>query len=317
MNEFERRLDLPNGKLTCIDLETLQVNLGFRCNKSCSHCHVQAGPDRTESMTWETMKAIISLADAMTPSLVDLTGGAPEMNPHLGEFIETLREAGHRVQARTNLTALLEPWGEQFIQIYSDHGVKLVASLPCYEAAEVDSVRGDGTFDDSVVALQRLNEAGYGRGGELELDLVFNPEGAFLPPEQSMLEGVFHEKLKREHGIVFDSLITIANMPVGRFTEHLKLNGMYEEYMELLRETYNPETRGNLMCRHQLSVGWDGALFDCDFNLALGMPMAGAPNVSDPGLDLKELRDRRIVTGVHCFGCTAGQGSSCSGALSG
>jgi radical SAM/Cys-rich protein len=261
------------------------------------------------------MEAVIKQADIKQPDLVDITGGAPEMNQYLGRFVSGLRGHGHRVQVRTNLTVLLGFEWDGFIQMYRENGVKLVASLPCYEEAEVDSVRGDGTFDDSIRVLQELNEASYGIDDRLQLDLVFNPEDAFLPPNQSNLEGVFKSKLKEEYGVVFNHLITITNMPVGRFADKLSNDGTIETYMGLLRETYNPNTLDGLMCRAQVSVDYDGTLYDCDFNLANKLPIPGKPNVKDPSLDLDTLDKRVIVTGSHCFGCTAGEGSSCGGAL--
>lgn len=301
--------------MRCKGIDTIQVNLGYLCNKTCAHCHIRAGPDRTEVMEWETMKAIIEHANKMKPGLVDITGGAPEMNPHLEKFVSTLTKAGHRVQVRTNLTVLLDSEWDRFIQIYRENGVKLVASLPCYEAAEVDSVRGEGTFDESVVILKDLNKAGYGVEDNLQLDLVFNPEDAFLPPNQLNLEEVFKSKLMEDFGVVFNHLITITNMPVGRFEDKLRDEGNLEKYMDLLRETYNPGTLDGLMCRTQVSVDYDGMLYDCDFNLANKMPIPNKPNIKDPELDLTSLDDRVIVTGFHCFGCTAGEGSSCGGAL--
>ena len=266
-------------------------------------------------MNWETMQAIIKYADLLKPSLVDITGGAPEMNPHLRHFVSKLTKHGHKVQVRTNLTVLLEGERDDIIRMYRENGVKIVASLPCYEAAEVDSVRGDGTFDDSVLILKELNKAGYGIEEELQLDLVFNPEDAFLPPNQSNLETVFKKRLTDDFGIVFNHLMTITNMPVGRFEDKLKAEGNLENYMGLLKETFNPETLRGLMCLNQISVDFDGTLHDCDFNLANKMPLQGKPNIKDPELDLTSLPNRLIVTGNHCFGCTAGEGSSCGGAL--
>lgn len=299
-----------------VSLDILQVNVGLRCNKECSHCHVEAGPDRSEEMSQETMSRLVELADALSPSLVDITGGAPELNPNIRWLIRALREHDHRVQLRTNLTALL--LDASLLRFFAEHGVKLVASLPCYEAAEVDSVRGDGTFNESIGVLKMLNEAGYGVMPSLELDLVFNPEADFLPPAQSSLEETYHRKLMEDYGVEFSHLITITNMPIGRFRENLIEAGRYDGYMEVLRESYNPETLGALMCRHQLNVNWDGTVFDCDFNLALGIPMnTEITNINDPRIDAGKLLDREIALGNHCYGCTAGQGSSCGGALTG
>jgi radical SAM/Cys-rich protein len=303
------------SQLRCKGINTIQVNLGYLCNKACAHCHIRAGPDRVEVMGWETMRAIIEHADKIKPSLVDITGGAPEMNPYLDRFVSELTKHGHLVQVRTNLTVLLDDDRKKYIQMYRENGVKLVASLPCYEAAEVDSVRGDGTFDESVGVLKDLNIAGYGVEERLQLDLVFNPEDAFLPPNQSNLEEVFKLRLMEDFGVVFNHLITITNMTVGRFEDRLRENGTLENYLGLLKETYNPETLDGLMCRTQISVDYDGTLYDCDFNLANKMPISNKPNIKDTSLDLETYGNRVIVTGSHCFGCTAGEGSSCGGAL--
>jgi radical SAM/Cys-rich protein len=301
--------------LRCKEIDTIQVNIGYLCNKECSHCHIRAGPDRTEVMNWDTMQAIIEHANKVKPRLVDITGGAPEMNPHLENFVTELAKKGHNIQVRTNLTVLHDVERNKFIQIYREKDVKLVASLPCYEAAEVDSVRGDGSFDDSVIILKEFNIVGYGVEEDLQLDLVFNPEDAFLPPNQSNLEQVFKLRLKEDFGIVFNHLITITNMPVGRFEDKLREEGTFESYMDMLKETYNPETLDSLMCRTQISVDYDGTLYDCDFNLANKMTLSKKPNIKDSSLDLTSLKNRKIVTDLHCFGCTAGEGSSCGGAL--
>ena len=313
---FSEYVRVYADSLVPVSLDTLQVNVGLRCNKECSHCHVQAGPDREEEMSLETFNRLVEITDSMSPKLVDITGGAPELNPYVREFISMLTGHGHRVQLRTNLTALL--LDESFITFFVSNKVKLVASLPCYEAAEVDSVRGDGTFDDSILALRMLNEVGYGVEPHLELDLVFNPEADFLPPPQDKLEETFHRKLREDFGVEFTHLIVISNMPVGRFRENLVETGKFSGYMSLLRDSFNPETLIALMCRHQLNVNWDGTVYDCDFNLALGLPIiTGIINVNNPDFDHEKLLDREIVLGDHCFGCTAGQGSSCSGALTG
>ena len=297
------------------DVETFQVNLGYLCNKECIHCHIRAGPNRTESMNWDTMKAIVRHADKQNPRYIDITGGSPEMNPYLGDFITELTKHAHSVQVRTNLTVLLDEEREGFIQMYKRNRVKLVASLPCYEDAEVDSVRGDGTFKDSVETLRRLNLAGYGVDDRLQLDLVFNPEDAFLPPNQTNLEKVFKLRLKKDFGLFFNRLITITNMPVGRFEDKLRAEDNLESYMKLLMDNFNQDTLEGLMCRTQISVDYDGTLYDCDFNLANKLPLINKPNINDPSIDLSKLNNRTIITGAHCFGCTAGEGSSCSGAL--
>ncbi len=266
-------------------------------------------------MDSSTIDKLVCLASQMDPSLVDITGGAPEYNPNLRYLMRKLTEHGHPLQVRTNLTILLEPWAQRYIEVYKDHQVKIVASLPCYEAAEVDSVRGEGTFDQSIRVLKELNSTGYGLEEDLVLDLVYNPEGAFLPPKQDRLEQIYREKLQKEHGVFFNNLITITNMPIGRFSEQLLEGGVYNDYRRLLWDSRNPETIQGLMCRHQISMDWKGDLYDCDFNIALGIPVEHALNVGDDQLDLSMLKERRIKIGDHCFGCTAGQGSSCNGAL--
>ena len=299
-----------------VSLDILQLNVGLRCNKECSHCHVQAGPDRDEEMSLVTMVRVVELADQLPPSLVDITGGAPELNPNIRGLVSMLAEGGHSVQLRTNLTALL--LDVSLIGFFAGYGVKLVASLPCYEAGEVDSVRGEGTFNRSIEVLRLLNETGYGVEPGLELDLVFNPEADFLSPPQGSLEETYHRKLLADFDVEFTHLITITNMPIGRFRENLKESGRYNDYMGLLTGSFNPMTLGGLMCRHQLNVDWDGTVYDCDFNLALGLPMkTEITNINDPEFDPLKLLDRKIVYGEHCFGCTAGQGSSCGGALTG
>jgi len=316
MNDFDLKAqEILGSPLTACDIAILQVNVGFRCNNSCVHCHVDANLKRNEMMDWETMLLVLDIAHKIRPELVDITGGAPELNPHLRNFVSALRKARHSVQVRTNLTILLEPSMEGMMEFYGDSGVSVVASLPCYLKPEVDSQRGEGAFEKSIEALKRLNDLGYGLNPELRLDLVYNPEGAFLPPEQSSLETEYRETLSKDYDITFNSVITLTNMPIGRFQRWLRQEKLCEKYDRLLRESFNPQTLDKLMCRHQVEVGWDGRLYDCDFNLALGIPANyGAPtHVRD--FDVDKYSKRRIVTGEHCYGCTAGHGSSCGGAL--
>ena len=313
MNFNEALQDHQDYPLRCYDIENIQVNLGYLCNKECSHCHIRAGPDRTEVMNWKTMQAVIKHADQIHPKIVDITGGAPEMNPNLKKFIVELTKHGHPVQVRTNLIALIER--EDLIQEYKNNSIKLVASLPCYEKAEVDSVRGEGTFSDSINMLKKLNSNGYGTDSKLQLDLVFNPEGSFLPSSQKKLEKAYKTRLQDDFGLVFNNLLTITNMPVGRFEDKLRSDSSLDEYMKLLTDNYNPKTIQMLMCRTQISVDYDGTLYDCDFNLANKIPLKNKPNINDENLDLNDLKNRNIIVGSHCFGCTAGEGSSCSGAL--
>jgi radical SAM/Cys-rich protein len=261
------------------------------------------------------MQLIIDKTDELNPSIIDITGGAPELNPHLKKFVKTIHEHGYPVQVRTNLTILFEPRMEHMITFYRNNGVKLVASFPCYLQKEVDFVRGNGTFKKSIEVLKRLNNVGYGVDPHLKLDLVFNPEGAFLPAPQAILKQEYQVELQKKYGIVFNNLITITNMPIGRFSEFLHQQNLYGIYRQLLRESFNVKTLDRLMCRHQVNIGWDGVLYDCDFNLGLQRPIDyGGPSQIDV-FDVPALSRRRIVTGEHCFGCTAGNGSSCGGAL--
>lgn len=303
-----------NDSLQPISLGIIQVNVGLKCNKECNHCHLRAGPNRTEEMTLETMKRIVELASYFSPSLIDITGGAPEMNQNIKWLITSLKKEGFKVQLRTNLTALRI--NDTLIDFLKENKVKLVASLPCYEEPEVDSVRGLGTFNESIGILKILNKQGYGFKDDLELDLVFNPEADFLSPPQSKLEEIYQIKLKENFDVEFTHLITITNMPIGRFKDKLEAARKYSEYMELLKNSYNPETIKSLMCRHQININWEGIMYDCDFNLALDLPIKGeVVNINNPKFEPDLLLKRDIVFGGHCFGCSAGQGSSCGGAL--
>ena len=316
MNGFEIRLATGACRgLHCTDLLTLQVNLGLLCNQRCRHCHLACSPDRTEIMDWPVMEAILAAAAAVRPSRVDLTGGAPELNPHFRRFVAALADGGLRVQVRTNLTALLEPGQELTAEFLRGHDVDLVASMPCYLAENVDACRGAGAYARSVESIRRLNALGYGVDGGRKLNLVFNPAGPSLPPEPAALEGDYRSQLGERFGVQFTRLLTITNMPIGRFANELERTGRAGGYMQLLRDSYNAGTVPGLMCRRQISVGWDGTLYDCDFNLALGLSVDhGAPD-HIRNFDASALIERQIVTGEHCFGCTAGLGSSCSGSL--
>jgi radical SAM/Cys-rich protein len=316
MNEFEKQISGVCDKgLYSLKIETLQVNLGLQCNQQCNHCHLEASPQRKEMMKWPTMQMVFRAAKSVNPRLIDLTGGAPELNPNFRVFVKALCEEGHRVQVRTNLTVLLEPGMEGLPEFFRDNGVHLVASMPCYLEENVCAQRGRGVYEKSIEAIKRLNGLGYGSESGLPLNLVYNPGGAFLPPPQLDLEKDYRRELGQRFGIAFTHLLTLTNMPLGRFRAELIRKNEEENYLQLLRKSYNPQTVTGLMCRHQISVGWDGTLYDCDFNLALSLPVNhGAPNHirSFRPLDLKM---RRVVTGEHCFACTAGSGSSCGGAL--
>ena len=316
MNNFSQAVCQTIGEdLKSEDVQTIQVNLGLLCNLSCRHCHVEANPKRPEVMTWETMQSVLRLAKALPKARVDLTGGAPELNPFFKDFVSALRESGHQVLVRTNLTVFFEAGQLDTPEFLASQGVHLVASLPCYLDDNVDKQRGGGVYKRSVAALRRLNSLGYGRQPELPLNLVYNPGGAFLPPDQATLEEAYRKELKDRFEVEFSSLLTITNMPMGRFLNDLQRDGEAESYKSLLEDNFNQATLEGLMCRHQICVAWDGFLSDCDFNSALGLSLdKGLPKHIDD-LDPEQLQGRTIVTGEHCFGCTAGCGSSCGGAL--
>jgi len=316
MNNFDQVVrDELGADLESAAVQTIQVNLGLLCNLSCRHCHVEASPQRTENMTWETMQSVLRLAKALPGARVDLTGGAPELNPNFRALVDALLGQGHQVQVRTNLTVFFEAGQGDTPEFLADRGVHLVASLPCYLDDNVDKQRGSGVYKRSVAALRRLNTLGYGRQKTLPLNLVYNPGGAFLPPDQSTLEDAYRRELKERFDVEFSRLLTITNMPMGRFLNDLKRDGQAEVYKHLLADSFNQSTIDGLMCRHQICIAWDGTLADCDFNSVLGLTLAdGLPRHIDE-LDPSALEGRVIVTGEHCFGCTAGCGSSCGGAL--
>jgi len=316
MNQFERMAS--EGKsdgLYSDSIDVMQVNVGLKCNQACAHCHLSASPQNEEMMNWPVMEKVLAIAESAAPGTVDITGGAPELNPHLKRFISELSALGIRSQVRTNLTALLEPGNEDLIDFFRNHKVKLVGSLPCYLEKNVNAQRGKGVYEKSIEAVRRLNATGYGIDPDLQLNFVYNPGAAFLPGDQAALESDYMRELKERFGISFTNLLTITNMPLGRFGEELEKESRLDKYVKLLSDSFNSETLPALMCRHQISIRWDGTLYDCDFNLALNMVMNhGAPDHIDKW-DLEEVIHRRIVTGTHCFGCTAGKGSSCAGAL--
>ena len=317
-NRFEQVLRQHGlGRLRRDATEILQINVGKLCNQSCSHCHVEAGPRRTEVMGERVVERLLELAAASRVRTVDLTGGAPEMNPHFRRLVEGMAALGKQVIARCNLTILLEPGYEWLADYYGRHRVRLICSLPCYTPANVNKQRGKGVFERSIEALRRLNALGYGSPGSgLALDLVYNPLGPFLPGSQEQLEADYQRELEIHHGVRFNRLLTMANLPIGRFARTLEQRGELAPYLELLEERFNAGTVPGLMCRNTLSVGWDGRLYDCDFNQMLELPLgSGAANLFDPSFSLDALLDAPIRTGPHCLGCTAGSGSSCGGAL--
>ena len=296
-------------------IDIFQVNLGKMCNQTCKHCHVDAGPDRKEIMTRQTMEECLQALRRFPAATVDLTGGAPEMNPNFRWFVEQCTGLGAKVIVRCNLTIIVaNPKYHDLPEFYRDHQVEVVSSLPFYNADRTDRQRGEGVFAGSVKALRMLNAVGYGQEGSgLTLNLVYNPAGAFLPASQQTLEGQFRKVLAEEFGIRFNNLFAITNMPVSRYLEFLLRSGNYEAYMEKLVNAFNPVAAAGVMCRNTISVGWDGLLYDCDFNQMLELPVqASCRHVSAYNAD--ELNDRPIVLRQHCYGCTAGAGSSCGGA---
>ncbi len=303
-------------------LSTLQVNLGYLCNQSCVHCHVNAGPSRTELMDRETIDLLLDVIEHRGVQCLDITGGAPEMNPYFRELVVAARSLGVEVIDRCNLTILLEPGYEGLVDFLAEQGVTIVASLPCYSADNVDQQRGKGVFDKSIVALQRLNAAGYGRPEGLALNLVYNPQGPSLPPPQQQLQADYQQALADDFGIHFNQLFTITNMPISRFGAVLLAKQGFDDYMDLLKDNFSAANHATVMCRELVSVDWQGYLYDCDFNQMLALPLQWEGATATPRAHLRDLLERdaegsSIVVGEHCFGCTAGQGSSCGGALAG
>jgi len=298
------------------ELEILQINVGYMCNQVCSHCHVDAGPDRKEIMTWETMEMILDILRTTSVNTLDLTGGAPEMNPHFRRFVEEASKIGVKdFIVRSNLTIILaNKKYHDLPEFFKKHNIHVVSSLPFYRKEKTDKQRGDGVFDKSIKSLQMLNEVGYAQEGTgLKLDLVYNPSGAFLPGDQAGLEADFKKQLMADFGIQFDSLFTITNLPISRFLEYLIASDNYEDYMDALVDAYNPAAVEGVMCRNTISVSYDGYLYDCDFNQMLEMKVASkGQHLSE--FSLEELEKREICISQHCYGCTAGAGSSCQGA---
>lgn len=290
-------------------LEVLQVNVGLKCNLACKHCHVQAGPQRTELMNKETMQACLDVLDERGFTTLDITGGAPEMNPHLEWFLQEAARRDLEVIVRSNLVILTNPTYAHFLQLYADLGVTIVASLPHYVQKNTDRQRGEGVYDASVEVLRQLNELGYGKGQGLVLNLVLNPGGAFLPPDQEQMEKEYKKRLFEQFGIEFDNLLAITNNPTGRFAQALQEKDKLQAYMDKLTEAFNPETVPTMMCRTYLSVDYEGYCYDCDFNLAAGMRCLDRHTIFDY-LDSSITLKRTIALGDHCYACTAGAGSS-------
>ncbi len=299
-------------------IDILQINVGRVCNLRCKHCHVEAGPERHESMSKDIFEKCLHILKNSAIGTVDITGGAPEMNRHLEWFIKEVAQLQRRLIVRTNFVILMEQEYEHFIDIYTNNGVEVVGSLPCFTSAQTNQQRGNGVFEKCIAAIRKLNERGYAQEGSgLILDLVHNPVGMLLPECQKELENKYKKQLQENHGVQFSTLFALTNMPVGRYLEFLLKSGHFNDYMELLANSYNPCTVKNVMCRSTISVGWDGKLFDCDFNQMLGIQVNhGAPNHIDV-FDLNLLDSREIKIANHCYGCTAGTGSSCQGTTTG
>lgn len=313
-----RITDFPPIRRTKLD--TLQVNLGYKCNQSCVHCHVNAGPTRTEMMSPGTINDVLAFLQASRIGKLDITGGAPELNPHFRDLARAARSLGVDVIDRCNLTILEQPGQENLAQFLANQRVEVVASLPCYLEENVDRQRGKGVFEASIRALQLLNRMGYGQPGSgLELSLVYNPQGPVLPPAQGQLEADYRTHLGKRYGLVFNELYVLTNMPIQRFGSMLISKGQFEHYMDLLKNAYQPANLEAVMCRSLVSVDWRGYVYDCDFNQMLGLPLAYQSRGKTHLRELigRDLTDNPIAVADHCYGCTAGQGSSCGGALAG
>jgi radical SAM/Cys-rich protein len=313
---FDEKLAAHGLALRAGRVETLQVNVGKLCNQACKHCHVDASPARTEIMTRETAVQVLDAVRRFQIPTLDITGGAPELNPSFRHLVAEARRAGAHVMVRHNLTVMFEPGQEDLPEFFREHSVEVVSSLPYFLEQQTDAQRGRGVFEKSIEALRRLNAVGYGReGGALKLNLVYNPVGAFLPPAQDAIENDFKRELLSRYGVTFDSLYTITNMPIRRFLEYLRRSGNEERYMRKLVEAFNPATVEGLMCRTLVSVDWTGRLFDCDFNQMLELGVADELPQTISDFDPSRFGGREVMTGAHCFGCTAGAGSSCGGAV--
>jgi radical SAM/Cys-rich protein len=313
MNSFDRQLAAHGLTLTRASVQTLQINVGRKCNQACRHCHVDAAPWRTEMMDATVAARVCEWVRTHRPEVVDITGGAPELSEHFRLFLETARACGCHVIDRNNLTIIETPAFAWLPKYLAAHEVEVVASLPCYSAENVDAQRGDGVFEKSIRALLKLNAVGYGT--RLPLSLVYNPLGAKLPPPQPELETDYKSELRARHGIEFTRLFALANQPIARFADDLRQQGKWDAYLELLANSFNPTTVEGLMCRSTLSVGWRGEVYDCDFNQMLGLQLRNGKALSLWDVTPAYLARRAILTGAHCLACTAGAGSSCTGAL--
>jgi radical SAM/Cys-rich protein len=318
MEPFAQRLCLNGNGLSRRGVDILQVNMGRYCNQACIHCHVESGPTRTEMMSRQTVEAVLRFLAGTKIPTVDITGGAPELNPQFDFMVESAITLGRHVMDRCNLTVIFEPGKEYLPEFFKRHRVEVICSLPCYSEENVDRQRGKGTFDLSIRALQLFNQLGYGQPESgLALNLVYNPVDAHLPPPQEKLEQDYKRELREKFGIEFNRLYCLANAPITRYATHLKLRREYDHYMELLQRSFNPATVDQVMCRNLISVGWEGSVYDCDFNQMLELPIRD--NEGNPlniaSLSVDQLLSRPITVGNHCYACTAGSGSSCGGAL--
>jgi len=314
--DFDEKLAAYGLELRASSVDTLQINVGKLCNQACKHCHVDAGPSRTEIMTSETVEQVLAAIRRFKIPIVDITGGAPELNPSFRYLVPECRSLGCHVIVRHNLTVMFQPGQDDLPQFFREYKIEVVSSLPYFLQQQTDAQRGRGVFEKSIEALHRLNAVGYGvENSELILNLVYNPVGAFLPPTQQSIEADFKRELMHRYGICFNRLFTITNMPIRRFLDYLRRSGNEERYMRKLIEAFNPATVDGLMCRNLVSVDWTGRLYDCDFNqmLDLGVARELAQTIAD--FNPEKFAGRRIMTGSHCFGCTAGAGSSCGGAV--
>ena len=314
--DFDEKLAAFGIELRAGTLDTLQVNVGKLCNQTCKHCHVDAGPHRAEIMARETAEQVIAAVRKFRIPTVDITGGAPELNPSFRYLVREARKSGSHVIVRHNLTVMFEPGQEDLPELFCGHDVEVVSSLPYFLEQQTDAQRGRGVFEKSIEALHRLNAVGYGKeDSRLILNLVYNPVGAFLPPAQESIEADFKRELRNRYGISFNRLFTITNMPIKRFLDYLRRSGNEERYMRKLVEAFNPTTVEGLMCRNLVSVDWTGRLYDCDFNQMLELGVAPELPQTIADFDPEKFARRRIMTGSHCFGCTAGAGSSCGGSV--
>jgi len=316
MTPFNENLRKLSIALERKRIDVLQVNLGKLCNQSCAHCHVDAGPNREEIMTRETVNHVLDFIAASQIKTIDITGGAPELNPNFEYFVSSLKNDNRHIIVRCNLTIILELPRKDLPPFYKKNRVELICSLPCYKQGNVDRERGQGVYKKSIEALKMLNKVGYGKEhSELALHLVYNPGGPFLPPSQKKLEAEYKKELLNQFGIVFNNLYVLTNVPINRYEKYLKKIGQYKNYLRLLKKNFNPNTIKHLMCKTQVNVGWDGKIYDCDFNQMLGLYLHNEKACKIGESTLKEIMEINIQTRDHCYGCAAGSGSSCGGSL--